>query len=69
MAATLALENGDALDGAAGLGEPLKLGDKEEEDEEEEEGLLSTSSHIPKLQLISLNQSFKNLIRKSTLTF
>ena len=64
----LALEKGDdGFDGAAVFGNPLKLG--EEEGDDVEAGLLSTYSHIPKLQLISLNQSFKNLIRKSTLTF
>ena len=67
MAAMLALENGDGFDGAAVFGKPLKLG--EEEGDDEDAGLLSTNSHIPKLQLISLNQSFKNLMRKSTLTF
>ena len=67
MAAMLAFENGDGFDGAAVFAGVLKLGEGEEETDEA--GLLSTSSHIPKLQLISLNQSFKNLMRKSTLTF
>ena len=67
-AATFAFENGVGFDGGGlGLAAAFKL--REEEGEDEEAGLLSTSSHIPKLRLISLNQSLRNLIKKSMLTF
>ena len=67
-AAMFAFENdGVGFGGGLGLAAALKLG--EEEGEDEEAGLLSTSSHIPKLRLISLNQSLRNLIKKSMLTF
>ena len=42
----------------------------EEDDDEEEEGdLVSTNALIPKLWFKDENHSFKNLTRKSTLTF